>query len=343
MAAPGEAQQARELSAEGQRLLSAGDHHQAAQVFDRAAKGLELARRYYEQVGAPMLRRRFEGLAGRIAVGLAGPGSECFGFDDPISRDHDWGPAFCMWLTADDYREHGRDLQQAYGELPPAFAGFGPRRASPGEESRVGGCSIPAFYATYTGLERLPASAGEWLSIPEASLATCTNGQVFADPLGEFTRWREALLAHYPEDVRLKKIASRCFTIAQSGQYNLPRSLRRAEPFAVRWFVMQFCVDIMSLVFLLNRRYAPFQKWLHRAVRDLPLLGEWAHGVVSDLVSPQAGDLPGMAEEACAVIIRELRSQGLSDSSSDFLLDHAHSVHSRIGDPALGRRFFVVP
>lgn len=306
-------------------------------------QGLRLAREYYDEIGAPMLRRRFPDLAGRIAAGLAGPGSECFGFDDELSRDHDWGPAFCLWLTAADCREHGRALQQAYEELPRVFRGFGPRRASPGEELRVGAGPIAAFYVTYTGLDHPPATLREWLSIPEAQLATCTNGEVFSDPLGEFSGWRSALLAHYPEDVRLKKIASRCFTIAQSGQYNLPRSLARGEPFAAFWFVAQCCVDIMSLVFLLNRRYAPFQKWMHRAVRDLPLLGGWAHDFVAEIISPLAPDRPSMAEEACAVIIRELRAEGLSDASSDFLLDHAHSVHGRISDDGLRRRFAVAP
>jgi hypothetical protein len=98
----------------------------------------------------------------------------------------------------------------------------------------------------------------------------------------------------------------------------------------------------MALVFLLNKRYAPFPKWMHRAVKDLPLLGEWAHRVVSDLISQLTVDRQFMAEEACSVIIRELRSQELSDSSSDFLLDHAHSVHSRIADAGLRQRFAVV-
>lgn len=306
-------------------------------------KGLQLAEQYYNTLGAPMLRERFGALSDRIAAGFAGPGSECFGFDDFISRDHDWGPAFCMWVTSDDYKKHGKALQTAYEDLPQIFKGFGPRHASPGEEFRVGVCPTPTFYATYTGLDHPPVTLKEWLHLSEQSLATCTNGKVFADPLGEFSRWREVFLAFYPEDIRLKKIASRCATIAQAGQYNLPRSLKRAEIFAAQASITQFCTDLMSLLFLLNKRYAPFYKWVHRAVKDLPLLGQWAHSVVSDLVAPaDLKEKPPMIEVACAVIIRELRSEGLTDSPSDFLLDHAYSVHSRIGDADLRQRFTVI-
>ena len=306
-------------------------------------KGLQLAEEYYHQLGEPLIRREFGGVVDRVAVGLAGAGSECFGFDDEISRDHDWGPAFCLWLTADDFQKYGKELQKAYDGLPPAFMGFGPRRSSPGEEFRVGVCSIPTFYTIYTGLNHIPLALSEWASIPESSLATATNGRVFADPLGEFSRWRQALLAFYPEDIRLKKIASRCFTIAQAGQYNLPRSIKRGEHFAATWAITQFCTDMMSLIFLLNRRYAPFPKWLHRAVKELPILGEWTCSVVADLVS-SAGiqGKPAVIENACAVIIRELRSQGLTDASGDFLLEHGYSVHSRIKDAGLRQRFSVI-
>jgi hypothetical protein len=305
-------------------------------------KGLMLAKKYYDHLGAPMLRERFAGLFDRVAVGLVGPGSECFGFDDDISRDHDWGPGFCMWLTADDYQKYGKDLQKAYEELPKVFQGFGPRQPSPGEEFRVGVCPIETFYATYTGLYHPPATIKEWLLIPESSLAMCTNGQVFSDKLGQFSQRRQTLLAFYPEDVRLKKIASRCFTMAQSGQYNLPRSLKRGELFAANWALSEFCVETMCLIFLLNKRYAPFHKWMHRAVKDLPLMGEWTHSTINDLIAPiDINEKPGIVEAACAVIIQELRSQGLTASPSDFLVDHAHSVHSRIRDEELCRRFTV--
>jgi hypothetical protein len=306
-------------------------------------KGLELAKAYYDHLGAPMLRERFPELFDRIAVGLIGPGSECFGFDDDISRDHDWGPAFCMWLTQDDYQKYGKELQKTYNELPKVFQGFGPRQSSPGEEFRTGVCPTETFYATYIGLNHPPTTIKEWTYIPDSSLAICTNGQVFSDKLGEFSRIRQALLEFYPEDVRLKKIASRCFTIAQSGQYNLPRSLKRRELFAANWALLEFCAETMSLLFLLNKRYAPFYKWMHRAIKELPLMGEWAHSTINDLMVPiDIKEKPTIVETACAVIIQELRSQDLTDSTSDFLLDHAHSVHSRIRDEEFRRRFMVI-
>ena len=306
-------------------------------------KGLQLAEDYYHALGEPMLRNCFGEMVPCIAAGFVGPGSECFGFDDELSRDHDWGPAFCLWLTNEDYREHGRALQAAYEELPKVFMNFGPRESSPGEGFRTGVCPTVLFYTTYTGLDHPPKNLKEWLAISEQSLAICTNGRVFADPLGEFIRWRQALLAFYPEDIRLKKIASRCMTIAQSGQYNLPRSLKRGELFAAHAAVTQFCTDTLSLVFLLNRRYAPFYKWIHRGVKDLPLLGEWAHSMVAEVIaSSDLKEKHQRIEEACAVIIRQLHTDGLTDSASDFLLEHAHSVHSRIQDKSLGRQLSVI-
>jgi len=290
-----------------------------------------------------MIGERFGPFVDRIAVGLVGPGSECLGFDDELSRDHDWGPAFCMWLTDRDFEEIGTELQRAYAQLPATFMGYGPRLASPGEEWRVGASRTSAFFTRFTGLAHVPAAMSEWLRIPEHSLATCTNGKVFRDPLGEFTRWREALLAYYPEDVRLSKIASLCITIAQTGQYNYTRSVRREEAFSASYSMIRFCSDAMMLVFLLNRRYAPFYKWLHRAVGELPLLGPAVQARVAVLLADRSADTrAAMMEEIAALLATEIRRQELSDSTSDFLLDHAPLVQERISDPVLRSRLSAV-
>ncbi len=74
-------------------------------------QGLELAKRYYEEVGRPMLERDFPELLPRLAAGLVGEGSECLGFDDAISQDHDFGAGFCLWFSAEDYNQYGNALR----------------------------------------------------------------------------------------------------------------------------------------------------------------------------------------------------------------------------------------
>ena len=306
-------------------------------------KGLELSEAYYREHGTAMLAEKFPAFCDRIAAGLMGPGSECFGFDDRWSRDHDWGPGFCLWLTDEDHASAGEELQRAYMALPDRFMGFGPRKTSPGEAWRVGAVRTNDFFNRLTGLDHPPESMDEWLRVPEHALATCVNGRVFTDPLGEVTRWRQAIGNYYPEDIRLKKIASRCITVAQSGQYNFPRALQRGERFAANAARTQFCSDIISLVFLLNRRFMPFYKWLHRAVADFPLLGADVHRRIDELLV--ATDARQQAQLMAAMVdkaIQAIREQGLSDGTSDFLLDHAPVVHSKIKDARLRQRLTVV-
>lgn len=68
-------------------------------------KGMEISRMYYEMFGEKMLKEKFPKYFDKITVGLMGHGSECFGFDDTFSRDHDFGPAFCIWLEEEDYKK----------------------------------------------------------------------------------------------------------------------------------------------------------------------------------------------------------------------------------------------
>ena len=85
--------------------------------------GLELCESFYKEYGIPMIRTKFPAYEGMIAAGLVGEGSECFGFDDEVSRDHDFGPGFCLWLTDQVYDEIGEALQEEYDKLPDSYMG----------------------------------------------------------------------------------------------------------------------------------------------------------------------------------------------------------------------------
>ena len=87
-------------------------------------KGLQLDREYYEAVGKPMLESGYSDILPLMTIGMCGEGSDCFGFDDPASMDHDWGPGFYIWLEQDAYEKIGDQLKKDYDELPKEFHGF---------------------------------------------------------------------------------------------------------------------------------------------------------------------------------------------------------------------------
>ncbi|MDR0466795.1 MAG: DUF4037 domain-containing protein [Deltaproteobacteria bacterium] len=305
-------------------------------------KGLALSELYYRECCIPMLEGGFPALVGRIAAGLVGEGSECLGFDDELSRDHDWGAAICLWLRPADCREYGEALRRALDALPKTVGGFPVREESPLGAGRTGVWDIGRFYFRYLGHGDLPPTPADWLKIPEEHLATATNGAVFADPCGEFTRIREGLLAFYPEDVRLKKLAARCLRMAQAGQYNFPRCVARGEYVAAAAAEAEFVHAACSAAFLLNRRYKPFYKWMHKALTGLPTLGAELFPALDALVEAQAGDKALLhkkkienIEKISAMFVRELERQGLSSARSDFLLEHGYAVQRKIRDKAI--------
>lgn len=124
-------------------------------------RGLELARAYYEEYGRPMIEEQFPAYAGRIAVGLAGEGSECFGYDDQYSRDHDFEAGFCLWLTREDGEAIGFPLFRAYGKLPAEYRGVKKEKSSLFGGGRKGVMEISEFYGRMIGCPGVPGSLEE--------------------------------------------------------------------------------------------------------------------------------------------------------------------------------------
>lgn len=112
--------------------------------------GLKLCREYYETFGEPMIKKRFADYIGKIATGLVGEGSDCFGLDDALSQDHDWGPGFCIWVTDETYQAIGKELEAAYQELPCEFKGY-KRNTSDQGRGRMGVHTIETFYQSLIG------------------------------------------------------------------------------------------------------------------------------------------------------------------------------------------------
>ena len=279
-------------------------------------KGLEIARAYYEQYGEPMLRERFPGLMPFVAAGLAGSGSECWGFDDEISRDHDFEPGFCLFLPGEDVvdRRTAFELERAYAALPKEFMGLRRSLVAPVGGPRHGVLRTAEFMTDKVGKADGNLSLMEWLYMPEFSLAEAVNGEIFMDGYGEVTAIRERLRRR-PEDVRLKKLAGQLLLMGQSGQYNYRRCLQHGEAAAAQLAAVEFVKSTMAAVFLLNDVYQPYYKWCFRAMRALPKLALTAelleYLLTTDNEPDTAEEKSRVMEGIAADVIGELREQGL--------------------------------
>lgn len=297
-------------------------------------KGIELARRYYKECGEPMLCEKFSDVLPRIAAGLCGEGSECMGYDDEISRDHDFEPGFCLFITAEDERKFGFKLERAYTALPKEFLGFTRQVLSPVGGNRHGVIVIEDFYTRHLGFARAPESDYEWLSIPSQGLLNASNGEVFADSLGVFSAVREKILAGYPEDVRLKKLAAHTALMAQAGQYNYARLMRRGEYGAAQLAAFEFVRHAISAIYLLNRRYEPYYKWAYRGLRDLPLLSDAEPTLIAltELDNTKGNDelKVELIETLSMRLIEAFQDQNITKAVCLDLEKHAYSIQDHI-------------
>ena len=300
-------------------------------------KGIELARAYWETYGIPMIREQFPAYEGIIAAALTGSGSECYGFDDEVSRDHDFEPGFCLFIPGEEIvdRRTAFQLERAYAKLPAEFEGFRRQKMNPVGGQRHGVFRIDEYFTEKIGCPVEELTAERRLRLPDYALAEAVNGEVFRDDAGLLTNCRR-ILREMPEDVRRKRLAGHLLLMAQSGQYNYRRCLSHGETGAAQLAAGEFVRHTLAAVFLLNRTYMPYYKWCFRALKALPGgedLGrslEWL--LTTDNSGALAEDKYFCMEGIASDVIDLLQEQKLTEAVCGDLEKHAYSVNDGIRD-----------
>lgn len=303
-------------------------------------KGIEISKAYFEEYGRPMLEKDFSDILPYLCVGMVGGGSDCYGFDDEISRDHDFEPGFCIFIPNEDVVDRRKEflLERAYAKLPKEFMGLKRSLVSPVGGRRNGVIRISDFYLNKIGSADGKLSVLDWLTISESYLFEATNGEIFFDNYGEFSEIRNRIM-NMPEDIRLKKLAGNMLLMAQSGQYNYGRCLSHGETGAAQLAVIEFVNAAMKTVFLLNKKYMPYYKWSFRAMRDLKLFSTFSDSfeylLTSENDSVTAQTKTDVIEDIASMIIGYLIDNEMTKAICGDLEKHAYSVNDSISDPNL--------
>ena len=243
--------------------------------------GLELNRRFYEQVVRPLLDASYPSLP--YAAALLGPGSETLGFDTEMSTDHDWGARMFIFLREEDAQRGDAISKLLSHRLPHTFAGFpvhlpvdpdepGTRIFKQTLDGPVDHHVIPITLRNFVQVQlgydlNQPLCVADWLTFPSHALGEFTTGAISHDGVGELTALRERL-AWYPYDVWLYLLASGWQRIGQE-EHLMPRAGFVGDELGSAIIGSRLVRDVMRLCFLIEKQYAPYAKWFGTAFKRL--------------------------------------------------------------------------
>jgi hypothetical protein len=222
-------------------------------------RGKELSGAFYRDAVRPLLRGRPH------AAALLGWGSDVLGYDTARSTDHGWGPRLLIFV------DEAEAVRRALGtELPETFRGWPVRYgwdAVP-VDHHVTVTSLPSWLVEQLGVD---ATAGmtltDWLVTPQQQLLGVVAGAVYADEPGELTQVR-ADLAWYPDQVWRWMLACQWRRLAQEEAF-VQRASEVGDELGSAVIAGRLARDVMRLALLLERRYAPYGKWLGTAFARL--------------------------------------------------------------------------
>lgn len=234
---------------------------------------LELSRKFYEEHGKNMIHKLFPEYESRIAVGMVGEGSDCYGFDDVISTDHDYAIGFCMWLTKEDMDAIGSELQEAYEKLILEHSESDSKNTR--LDIRRGVFELEEFYGhkneTICEQEKDVSNDSDINGVyaycaQDYKLSQMVNGKVFRDDLGLFTEKRNELLKYYPEDLWRRKLANYLHEFSQYGQSNYARMMARQDYLTANLCISKAIESAMDIAYVLIKEYAPYYKWKRKGL-----------------------------------------------------------------------------
>ncbi|HEU5417342.1 MAG TPA: DUF4037 domain-containing protein [Streptosporangiaceae bacterium] len=266
---------------------------------------------YYREVVGPLLGRELPGL--RHAAARLGSGSDVLGLDDARSRDHDWGLRLTLLVDEADRAALPAVRDVLAAGLPDSFAGLPARLATtwdPVPGHRVDADTVGGFAASRLGVNPLAGlSTLDWLTLTGQSVLEVTAGPVYADTTTELARLQQ-ILAWYPPDVERYVLACGWQRLVQRLPF-VGRAADTGQPLQSVLLSAGLASDLLSLAFLLHRRWEPYEKWREALAAALPGAGRLLPLLQTAATAPGWADREAALAGAAELLAEVQRQRGL--------------------------------
>ena len=279
-----------------------------------------------------------------------GSGSDVLGFDDAMSRDHDWGCRLTLLVDGADRAAIPEVSQLLERELPKFYRGFPVRFPVTWDSSfthKVEIATVADFAASRLGIDpTIELSVADWLILTGQSVLEVTAGPVFVDRTAELAQAR-ARLNWYPPDIERYVLAAGWQRLSQEMPM-VGRTAEHGDEIGSRMLSTRLADDLISLAFTLSRQWPPYPKWRGTAFRALPVAADLAGLLIAAETAPHWRDRETALADACEMLLDAQRARGLPAPASAVIpfwdrpyrtVDQAvfESLLSAITDPEVAR------
>jgi hypothetical protein len=273
--------------------------------------GAELGGAFHRAVVGPLIQRELPRL--RYAAARLGSGSDVLGLDDARSRDHDWGLRLTVLVDEADRAAVRRVTDLLARDLPDRFRGLPVRFATTWDATvgpRAEVATVGDFAASRLGINPLAGlSSLDWLTLTGQSVLELVAGPVYADSTIELGAVRRSL-AWYPPDVERYVLACGWQRVDQRLSF-VGRTADAGQPLQSRLLSAGLASDLMSLAFLLHRRWEPYEKWREALFARLPSADELACPLLTAVSAPGWADREAALAAAVETLAGVQRRAGL--------------------------------
>lgn len=293
--------------------------------------GIALSRQLFQEGVRPILEQVFPRLT--YSAALVGHGSDVLGFDTERSMDHEWGPRCLLFLNEDDFRQHGQNIGTTIGKhLPVAINGIPTHFGPTGEagivrlqaiqrgpvDHRVRITTIARFIQERLGWVS-PTDPGviDWLLASDERLLEVTAGAIFHDGLGKLGPVRNRL-AYYPDQIWRYILAAQWQRISQKEAF-VGRAGEVGDELGSAIVAGILVRDLMRLAFLMERTYAPYEKWFGSAFANLNAASDLAPSLTTALASSTWREREAYLGTAYDYMGRAHNALGITESISSEL------------------------
>lgn len=294
--------------------------------------GQELSRLFFEAYGQEQLKDLFPEDYENMTIGLVGSGSDCLGYDDQTSYDHDQGPDFCIWLTEEQDARIGEKVREFYRSLPTQYKGY-QRKTTQRALGRRGVRSAKEFYEKHLGTaeyEKIP-----WGLVPDYSLLNAANGVLFKTGNAEFDSMRQKLQMGFPQPIQYLKLAEDMGRFSQTGQYNFGRMLRRGDRITADQMLLESLRHLYKMVHHMENQFAPHDKWLYRSFlnlaqgTELPAYVTKLHSTLKLSDEEALSEVERLMEELGSYLAQELYRRNFISDITSYLDYHTPELQKK--------------